>query len=107
MGKDNDISGGTFGIRRVKGTLAGAYELLQGKLFERAEQIVGQRSGRYPRRMDPEEMSILSGVMGITKEVSLVGVSNARVLDKADGRRLRNSGGRCKSYMTKDDSNEC
>ena len=67
---DNDISGGSFGIRQVKGTFAGAYELLQGKLFERAEQIIGQRSGRYPKTFDPEEMSIIAGVMGITKEVS-------------------------------------
>ncbi|EIW73257.1 hypothetical protein TREMEDRAFT_22292, partial [Tremella mesenterica DSM 1558] len=34
--RDNDISGGSYDVRNVKATLAGAYELLQAKLFERA-----------------------------------------------------------------------
>nr|XP_031863646.1 uncharacterized protein CI109_000898 [Kwoniella shandongensis]KAA5530718.1 hypothetical protein CI109_000898 [Kwoniella shandongensis] len=66
--RDNDISGGSFGIRQVKATLAGAYELLLMRLFERAEQLSGKVSGRKPRDFDPDEMSILTGVMGITKE---------------------------------------
>lgn len=66
---DNDISGGSFGIRQVKATLAGAYEMLQARLFERAEWISGRKSGRYSDDVDPEELSILSGIMGITKEV--------------------------------------
>jgi hypothetical protein len=44
--------------------------MLQARLFERAEQISGKRSGRYQGDWDPDEMSILTGVMGITKEVS-------------------------------------
>jgi non-canonical poly(A) RNA polymerase PAPD5/7 len=68
---DNDISSGSYGIRQVKNTLAGAYEMLQARLFERAEQISGRRSGRYEGSRDPEDMSILTGVMGITKEVSV------------------------------------
>ncbi|KAK8845409.1 hypothetical protein IAR55_006122 [Kwoniella newhampshirensis] len=66
--RDNDISGGSFGIRQVKATLAGAYELLLMRLFERAEVMSGRASGRKPRDLDPDEMSILTGVMGITKE---------------------------------------
>ncbi|KAK4685567.1 non-canonical poly(A) RNA polymerase PAPD5/7, partial [Tremellales sp. Uapishka_1] len=66
--KDNDISKGSFGIRQVKMTLAGAYDLLQAKLFERSAQLSGSRSGRLSRDVDPEEMSILAGVMGVTKE---------------------------------------
>lgn len=46
--------------------------MLQSRLFERAEQISGRRSGRYKDEFDPEKMSILTGVMGITKEVSFV-----------------------------------
>jgi DNA polymerase sigma len=67
---DNDISSGSFGVRQVKNTLAGAYEMLQARLFQRAELIAGRKSGRLSNDMDPDDMSILAGVMGITKEVS-------------------------------------
>ncbi|WWC66924.1 uncharacterized protein I206_100831 [Kwoniella pini CBS 10737] len=66
--RDNDISGGSFGIRQVKNTLAGAYELLLMRLFERADKMSGRKSGRNKEDMDPDTMSILTGVMGITKE---------------------------------------
>ena len=84
---DNDISGGSFGIRQVKGTLAGAYELLQGKLFERVEQITGERSGRYPMNVDPEQLSILSGVMGLTKAVSSLSTQSLSLSPPQGGRR--------------------
>jgi non-canonical poly(A) RNA polymerase PAPD5/7 len=57
-------------VRQVKNTLAGAYEMLQARLFQRAELIAGRKSGRLSNDMDPDDMSILAGVMGITKEVS-------------------------------------
>lgn len=44
--------------------------MLQERLFERAEQIAGWRTGRFSDNISPEDMSILAGVMGITKEVS-------------------------------------
>jgi non-canonical poly(A) RNA polymerase PAPD5/7 len=66
---DNDITTGSFGIRQVRATFSGAYEMLQAKLFERAEQISGKKSGRYTAAWDPEEMSILTAIMGVTKEV--------------------------------------
>ena len=43
--------------------------MLQAKLFERAEQLAGRTSGRYQKNWDPEDMSILTAIMGITKEV--------------------------------------
>ncbi|KIR30032.1 DNA polymerase sigma subunit [Cryptococcus deuterogattii LA55] len=70
--KDNDISGGSFGIRQVRNTLGGAYELLGMRLFERAEEM--SRNARGGRRStswkdkDGDDWSILGGVMGITKE---------------------------------------
>ncbi|OWZ79230.1 DNA polymerase sigma subunit [Cryptococcus neoformans Bt85] len=70
--KDNDISGGSFGIRQVRNTLGGAYELLSMRLFERAEEM--SRNGRGGRRStswkdkEGDDWSILGGVMGITKE---------------------------------------
>ncbi|WRT63623.1 uncharacterized protein IL334_000546 [Kwoniella shivajii] len=66
--RDNDISSGSFGIRQVKNTLAGAYELLLMRLFERADILSGRRSGRNKQELDTDRLSILTGVMGITKE---------------------------------------
>ncbi|WWC85720.1 uncharacterized protein L201_000586 [Kwoniella dendrophila CBS 6074] len=66
--RDNDISSGSFGIRQVKNTLAGAYDLLLMRLFERADELSGKRSGRREEDIDPDKMSILTGIMGITKE---------------------------------------
>ncbi|KAK1926248.1 hypothetical protein DB88DRAFT_435394 [Papiliotrema laurentii] len=68
--RTNDISGGSFGIRQVRATLAGAYDMLQAKLFERAEQITARRLGRDTSSWQPEDMSLLTAIMGITKEVS-------------------------------------
>lgn len=68
--RDNDISKSSFGIRQVKATLAGAYEVLQRGLFERAEWLSGRQSGRYKSgEIDGERVSILAEVMGVTKEV--------------------------------------
>lgn len=44
--------------------------MLQGRLFERAMQITRRRIGEDDGDWDPEEMSILAGVMGVTKKVS-------------------------------------
>ncbi|WVQ80426.1 hypothetical protein IAT38_002531 [Cryptococcus sp. DSM 104549] len=68
---NNDISGGSFGIRSVKNVLGGAFEILCKNLFERAEELAGIQSGRLPgfRQDDGDQWSILNGVMGITKEV--------------------------------------
>jgi hypothetical protein len=65
---DNDISGGSFGIRQVKSTLSGAYQILQAKLFERAAQM--SRKNWRNEAKDPVELSLLTAVMGVTKEVS-------------------------------------
>lgn len=54
----------------MKNTLAGAFDMLQGRLFERAMQITKRRTGEDDGDWDPEEMSILTGVMGVTKKVS-------------------------------------
>jgi non-canonical poly(A) RNA polymerase PAPD5/7 len=44
--------------------------MLQAKLFERAEQITARRLGRDTSSWQPEDMSLLTAIMGITKEVS-------------------------------------
>ncbi|ORX33588.1 hypothetical protein BD324DRAFT_584918 [Kockovaella imperatae] len=68
--KDNNISVGSYGIRQVRATLAGAFEMLQAKLFERAENMYSRENGAGLRKSEPEDMSILSGIMGVTKEVN-------------------------------------
>ncbi|WVR03351.1 hypothetical protein IAU60_000342 [Kwoniella sp. DSM 27419] len=88
--RDNDISGGSFGIRQVKNTLAGAYELLLMRLFECADELSGRSSGRNKIDYDPDRMSILTGVMGITKET----LKQRQELQRlhADGRLQRQLG---------------
>ena len=67
---DNDISGGSFGIRTVRAIFSGAYDMLSAKLFERSSQIASRKSGRKREQWYPEDMSLLTTIMGITKEVS-------------------------------------
>lgn len=72
----NDISKGSFAINQVRQTFAGAFEILKTAAYLRATIIsarqqhrtVSLRSGSAHERLVPEEMSILSGVMGITQE---------------------------------------
>ena len=67
---DNDISGGSFGIRQVKLTLNGAFNILQEKLCLRAKDMVEDKEWHKAGEDDPEELSLLSAVMGVTREVS-------------------------------------
>ncbi|KLO19261.1 hypothetical protein SCHPADRAFT_899095 [Schizopora paradoxa] len=72
----NDISKGSFAINQVRQTFAGAFEILKTAAYVRAsiisarqqQRVVSLRSGSVQSRLVPEEMSILSGVMGITQE---------------------------------------
>lgn len=75
---DNDISRSSFGIRQVKLNLAGAYELLTARLFEVAKDIdfrerekkLRARNAPSPEPMDPQQMTILGKIMGVTKETN-------------------------------------
>jgi len=69
MALDNDISGGSFGIRQVKLTLNGAFNILQEKLCLRAKDMVEDKEWHKAGEDDPEELSLLSAVMGVTREV--------------------------------------
>jgi non-canonical poly(A) RNA polymerase PAPD5/7 len=68
---DNDISGGSFGIRQVKLTLNGAFNILQEKLCLRAKDMTTDEDWYKAAEDDPEELSLLSAVMGVTREVSI------------------------------------
>jgi len=68
----NDISKGSYGIGKVRQTLAGAHGILTSMAFLRAGILSARREGRtYPlrRHEEPEDMSILSSILGVTQEV--------------------------------------
>lgn len=67
----NDISKGSYGIAKVRQTLAGAHGIMTSMAFLRAGILGARRGGRtYPLRRhgEPEDMSILSSILGITQE---------------------------------------
>jgi len=80
---DNDISGGSFGIRQVKLTLNGAFSMLQEALCQRARTMVGDKEWYRAGDDDPEELTILGKVMGVTREVSLISPQRAST-DESD-----------------------
>ena len=68
----NDISKGSFGIAKVRTTLAGAHGILTATAYLRAGILEARREGRFFKlrhRYDPEDLSILSTVVGVTQEV--------------------------------------
>ena len=69
----NDISRGSYNFARVRATLAGAHGIMTAAAFAKASMISARREGRTFRlraaAADPEEMSILASVMGVTQEV--------------------------------------
>ncbi|KAG2089214.1 hypothetical protein BD769DRAFT_1527146 [Suillus cothurnatus] len=67
----NDISKGSYGIAKVRQTLAGAHGIMTSMAFLRAGILGARREGRtYPLRGhgEPEDMSILSSILGVTQE---------------------------------------
>jgi non-canonical poly(A) RNA polymerase PAPD5/7 len=68
----NDISRGSFGIAKVRTTLAGAYGILSATTYLRAGVLEARREGRLFKlrhKYHSEELSILSTVVGVTLEV--------------------------------------
>ena len=54
-------------------TFAGAFSIMTAKAYNHAGMIAARRERRYVRLQssyDPEGLSILGGVMGVTQEVS-------------------------------------
>ncbi|KAI0693342.1 hypothetical protein BC835DRAFT_1406809 [Cytidiella melzeri] len=67
----NDISRGSFAIARVRTSLSGAFSMLTSTAYQRTESISSRRQKRYyplQSQLDPESMSIISSVMGVTQE---------------------------------------
>jgi non-canonical poly(A) RNA polymerase PAPD5/7 len=69
----NDISRGSYAFQKVRTTFAGAYGILTSTAYLHAGILSARREGRTVHlrsRGQPEEMSVLSSVMGITQQVS-------------------------------------
>mgnify|MGYP001167337477 CR=1 FL=1 len=69
----NDISKGSFGFHKVRTAFAGAHSILSATAYIRAGMLHSRRkrtSVHLRDHYEPEDLSILSAVMGITQEVS-------------------------------------
>jgi non-canonical poly(A) RNA polymerase PAPD5/7 len=67
----NDISRGSYNISKVRQTLRGAYEIMTSSAYALAGILRARQTGRYSNHIPPEEMSILSKIVGITQEVTI------------------------------------
>jgi len=68
----NDISNGSFGFPKVRTAFAGAYQILSSTAYLQTATINSRRQGynfQLRKEFHPEDMSILSSVMGVTQEV--------------------------------------
>jgi len=68
----NDISSGSYNFHKVKTAFAGAHGILTSTAYLRAGMLGSRHQGRSVQlrsQYEPEDLSILSTVMGITQEV--------------------------------------
>lgn len=73
--KANDISSGSYGFHRVRRSFAGAYNLLTTTAYLRNGLLTSRRersSVKLRNRYRPEDLGILSSILGITQEVMLI-----------------------------------
>ncbi|KAF5358558.1 hypothetical protein D9756_001196 [Leucocoprinus leucothites] len=83
----NDISSGSFGFPKVRTTLAGAHQILTSTAYLRAAAISSKRQGRnfqLRKEFHPEDMSILSSVMGVTQET----INHRRLVQEVYDKRV-------------------
>jgi len=67
----NDISSGSYHFHKVRMAFAGAYDLLTTTLYNRVGMLSSRHQGtthRLRQRYEPEDLSVLSTVMGVTQE---------------------------------------
>ncbi|KAG2150705.1 uncharacterized protein EDB93DRAFT_1249720 [Suillus bovinus] len=84
----NDISKGSYGIAKVRQTLAGAHGIMTSMAFLRAGILGARREGRtYPlrRHSEPEDMSILSSILDFKQPIIDPGSYDQRLLHKLLG----------------------
>ncbi|PCH37934.1 hypothetical protein WOLCODRAFT_148891 [Wolfiporia cocos MD-104 SS10] len=83
----NDISKGSYGIAKVRTTFAGAHGIMTAAAYLHAGIMSSKRGGRYVSLRDtinPEEMSILASVMGVTQET----INHRRLVQEVYNRKV-------------------
>ncbi|EJD53195.1 Nucleotidyltransferase [Auricularia subglabra TFB-10046 SS5] len=65
---DNDVSKGSFQIRQVFRTFAGANEMLTAAAYQRAAAREAKREGHYTQLHQAQEMGILGSIMSVDNE---------------------------------------
>ncbi|EIW60204.1 uncharacterized protein TRAVEDRAFT_164816 [Trametes versicolor FP-101664 SS1] len=83
----NDISRGSYNIAKVRTTLAGAHTIMTAAAYTQASIISARREGRTVRLRpapEPEDMSILASVMGVTQET----INHRRVVQEVYDRQI-------------------
>ncbi|KAG6839850.1 hypothetical protein C0991_011086, partial [Blastosporella zonata] len=114
----NDISKGSFAFQKVRQTFAGAHSILTSSAYLTAGILTARRNGRsFSLRDEPEELSILSSVMGVTQETinhrklvqelydkrvlhNLLGVKPQPAVTVANGSASKNKGAKSLSSNT-------
>ncbi|KAI0373072.1 hypothetical protein BV20DRAFT_1014460 [Pilatotrama ljubarskyi] len=83
----NDISRGSYNIAKVRTTLAGAHNIMTAAAYAQASIISARREGRTVRLRpgpEPEDMSILASVMGVTQET----INHRRLVQEVYDRQI-------------------
>ncbi|KAH9852744.1 hypothetical protein C2E23DRAFT_756340 [Lenzites betulinus] len=83
----NDISRGSYNIAKVRTSLAGAHNIMTAAAYAQASIISARREGRTVRLRaapEPEDMSILASVMGVTQET----INHRRVVQEVYDRQV-------------------
>ncbi|KAI0780511.1 hypothetical protein BD413DRAFT_607803 [Trametes elegans] len=83
----NDISRGSYNIAKVRTSLAGAHGIMTAAAYAQASIISARREGRTVRLRpapEPEDMSILASVMGVTQET----INHRRVVQEVYDRQV-------------------
>ena len=64
----NDVSKGSFQIKQVFRTFAGANEMLTAAAYQRSAALDAKRQGRYTQLHHGQEMGMLGCIMSIDNE---------------------------------------
>ncbi|EKM82354.1 hypothetical protein AGABI1DRAFT_52475, partial [Agaricus bisporus var. burnettii JB137-S8] len=83
----NDISSGSFGFAKVRTTFAGAHGILTSTAYNRATYLDAKRKHQIfslRKEFHPEDVSILSSVMGVTQET----INHRRLVEEVYDKRV-------------------
>ncbi|TFY59950.1 hypothetical protein EVG20_g7606 [Dentipellis fragilis] len=99
----NDISRGSYNIARVRQTFAGAHGIMTAAAYMQSSMLNSRRTGRTVSLRDhsnPEDLSILCSVLGVTQET----INRRRIVQEVyDKRTLHNILGVAPKALVVDD----